>query len=334
MDASVHDQLFERQTRDLAAYRVERGQGDRLRRVVDDEVYAGQRLERADIAALAAAAAALHLAGGLLALILEPLVDLADLDGSVMLRLGLDRVDEHFACFVARHARDLFELFYLLVLDALELVLLLLYGFQMTAQLFVLAVEGVALLVERFLALNETALELLRLVAALLQLAVCLDALTMDLVLRLEHGLALFGLTGLDRLVDDAGRLGFSIADRFFGNALAIKKTNDNAHSETYDTGDDRYDDFGHVKVCPPVDKIGQLLPVAATFLINLYKIRSLPHGIGCTGGTGSASLYCSAKMPTTADRCCRENACGVSGHRNERAPQYQPMRTRCNNAP
>ena len=156
----------------------------------------------------------------------------------------------------------------------------------------------------------------------------------MDLVLRLEHGLALFGLTGLDRLVDDAGRLGFSIADRFFGNALAIKKTNDNAHSETYDTGDDRYDDFGHVKVCPPVDKIGQLLPVAATFLINLYKIRSLPHGIGCTGGTGSASLYCSAKMPTTADRCCRENACGVSGHRNERAPQYQPMRTRCNNAP
>ena len=271
------------------------------------------------------------LAGGLLALILEPLVDLADLDGSVMLRFGLDRVDEHFACFVARHARDLFELFYLLVLDALELVLLLLYGFQMTAQLFVLAVEGVALLVERFLALNETALELLRLVAALLQLAVCLDALTMDLVLRLEHGLALFGLTGLDRLVDDAGRLGFSIADRFFGNALAIKKTNDNAHSETYDTGDDRYDDFGHVKVCPPVDKIGQLLPVAATFLTNLYKIRPLPRGIG---GTGSASLYCSAKMPTTADRCCRENACGVFGHRNERTPQYQPMRTRCNNAP
>ena len=128
------------------------GQGDRLRRVVDDEVYAGQRLERADIAALAADDAALHLiigqrndrdgrlgnvvcraaldgsgddlAGGLLALILEPLVDLADLDGSVMLRLGLDRVDEHFACFVARHARDLFELFYLFVLDALELVLL------------------------------------------------------------------------------------------------------------------------------------------------------------------------------------------------------------------
>ena len=359
MDASVHDQLFERQTRDLAAYRVERGQGNRLRRVVDDEVYAGQRLERADIAALAADDAALHLivgqrndrdgrlgnvvsraaldgggddlAGSLLALVLEPLVDLADLDGSVMLRFGLDRVDEHFACFVARHARDLFELFYLLVLDALELVLLLLYGFQMTAQLFVLAVEGVALLVERFLALNETALELLRLVAALLQLAVCLDALTMDLVLRLEHGLALFGLTGLDRLVDDAGRLGFSIADRFFGNALAIKKTNDNAHSETYDTGDDRYDDFGHVKVCPPVDKIGQLLPVAATFLTNLYKIRPLPRGIG---GTGSASLYCSAKMPTTADRCCRENACGVFGHRNERAPQYQPMRTRCNNAP
>ena len=222
---------------------------------------------------------------GLLALILELLVDFADLDGGIVLRLGLDGVDEHFTRFIAGHACDLLELFYLLVLDALKLGLFVLYSLKMAVQLFVLAVEGVALLVERFLALNETALKLLRFVAALLELAVCLYALTMYLVLRFEDGLALFGLTGLDRLVDNACSLGFGVADCFFGNALAIEKTNDNAHSETYDTGDDRYDDFGHVKVCPPVDGIREQRPSVSRRRFRPAACRALPFpGIGCTG--------------------------------------------------
>ena len=47
--------------RDLAAHRVEAAQDDRLGRVVDDQVDAGRLLERADVAALAADDAALHL---------------------------------------------------------------------------------------------------------------------------------------------------------------------------------------------------------------------------------------------------------------------------------
>jgi hypothetical protein len=54
MDAPVLDQLDERQFRGLAADAVEGGEHDGLRRVVDDEVHAGQVLERADVASLAA----------------------------------------------------------------------------------------------------------------------------------------------------------------------------------------------------------------------------------------------------------------------------------------
>ena len=55
--------FVQRQLRDLAADPVERREHDRLRRVVDDEVDAGEVLERADVAALAADDAALHVVG-------------------------------------------------------------------------------------------------------------------------------------------------------------------------------------------------------------------------------------------------------------------------------
>ena len=63
MDAPVLDQLHERQLRGLAADAVERREDDGLRRVVDDEVDAGQVLERADVPALPADDAALHVVG-------------------------------------------------------------------------------------------------------------------------------------------------------------------------------------------------------------------------------------------------------------------------------
>src|SRR5205823_13010431 len=47
----------------LAAQAVERREHDRMRRVVDDEVDAGQVLERADVASLAADDAPLHVVG-------------------------------------------------------------------------------------------------------------------------------------------------------------------------------------------------------------------------------------------------------------------------------
>ena len=58
------EQLLQRHPRDLAAHAVEARQDHGVRRVVDDEVDAGQVLEGADVAALAADDPALHVVGG------------------------------------------------------------------------------------------------------------------------------------------------------------------------------------------------------------------------------------------------------------------------------
>src|SRR5579862_36252 len=63
MDPAVLDELRQRQARDLAAEPVEGRQHNRVRRVIDDEVDAGEVLERADVATLAADDAALHVVG-------------------------------------------------------------------------------------------------------------------------------------------------------------------------------------------------------------------------------------------------------------------------------
>src|SRR5213078_1004569 len=60
MNAAVLHEALERNAGDLAADRIEAGEDDRFRRVVDDEVDAGGELERADVASLAANDAALH----------------------------------------------------------------------------------------------------------------------------------------------------------------------------------------------------------------------------------------------------------------------------------
>ena len=64
VDPPVEDQRLEGEPADLPAHRVEAGQQDRLGRVVDDEVDPGDRLEGADVAALAADDAALHVVAG------------------------------------------------------------------------------------------------------------------------------------------------------------------------------------------------------------------------------------------------------------------------------
>ena len=64
VDAPVLHQLVQRAAGDLAAHGIEGGDGDRLRRVVDDQVDAGRLLQRPDVAALAADDAALHVVRG------------------------------------------------------------------------------------------------------------------------------------------------------------------------------------------------------------------------------------------------------------------------------
>ena len=64
MNTTVNDQLFEGQTCDLTANRIERGQGDSFGRIVDDEVDACDGLQRTDIAPLSTDDAPLHFVVG------------------------------------------------------------------------------------------------------------------------------------------------------------------------------------------------------------------------------------------------------------------------------
>ena len=151
MDASVHDQLFKADARDLSAHRVERGQDDRLRRVVDDQIDAGRRFERADVASLAADDAALHFVIGqrhdghgrfrdvvrcaaldrqrhdvartLVGFFLGALLDLTQHDCRFVLRFLFGTVEHHGLCLVQRDAGNAFEFLLLLLVQGVDLVL-------------------------------------------------------------------------------------------------------------------------------------------------------------------------------------------------------------------
>ncbi len=154
MDPAVGDQGLDRHPGDLAADAVESRQHDRLRRVVDYHVDAGEVLERPDVAALAADDPALEVVGGQLddrdgglggvrggraldrdrehvagaPVGLEPrlLVDPADHPGRVGAGLVLDPGQELVPRLAGGQPGDPLQLGELTVADRLELVLQLL----------------------------------------------------------------------------------------------------------------------------------------------------------------------------------------------------------------
>ena len=137
MDAAVGQQLLQRQPGDFAAHAVETREHHRPRCVVDDEVDAGEVLQRADVAALAADDPALHVVGGQMhhrdrrlggvgsrqplhadredvahtafGFALGLLLDLADPPGRVVLGLLLDFLQQHLLGLRARHPGQALE---------------------------------------------------------------------------------------------------------------------------------------------------------------------------------------------------------------------------------
>jgi hypothetical protein len=134
---AVEHQLVEREPADLAAHRIEARQQHGLRRVVDDQIDAGDRLKGPDIAALATDDATLHLVarqvqhaddalgrllardaldrlhddvsrallGGAAGIVL----DVADQEGGLALGLRLDRLDDFQPGGLGGQAGDAFE---------------------------------------------------------------------------------------------------------------------------------------------------------------------------------------------------------------------------------
>jgi hypothetical protein len=138
VNAAVEHELRQRHACDLAADGVEAGEGHRVGRVVDNQVDAGGALQRADVAALAADDAALHvvawdghdrhrrlrddvghqpLHGGgedapsaAVGLLLRLGLDRADDAVRLFAGLGLDLAQQEVARLLARHAGNAFDL--------------------------------------------------------------------------------------------------------------------------------------------------------------------------------------------------------------------------------
>src|SRR5829696_7014782 len=149
VDAAVGDQLLQGEAADLAPDRVEAGQQDRFGGVVDDQVDAGDGLEGADVATLAADDAALHVVGGqrqdrdgglggllggdpldgqgddlaraAVGLLPRLLLEVADQPHGVPLGVLLDLLDEHGLGLGGGHGRDLLEAAAVLLGSGLEL---------------------------------------------------------------------------------------------------------------------------------------------------------------------------------------------------------------------
>ena len=64
MNPAVVDEFFQCDPGNLTAHMVETGQGDCLRRIVDDDIDTGQRFQRTDVPSLSADDASLHLVVG------------------------------------------------------------------------------------------------------------------------------------------------------------------------------------------------------------------------------------------------------------------------------
>ena len=183
MDAPVGQQLLERHAGDLAAHAVERRQHDRAGRVIDDEVDAGEVLERADVAPLATDDAALHVVGwqlhdadrrlggvargealhrdgqdrahAPLGVALGLLLDLADLEGALVADLVGDLSHQPLLGLPGAEAGDLLERRLVLAPAALELLALGLERARLVVELADAAVEVLRARVEALLETHE-----------------------------------------------------------------------------------------------------------------------------------------------------------------------------------
>ena len=284
MDAAVGDQPLDRLLGDLAAVRIEAGEDDRARRVVDDQVDAGGELERPDVAPLTADDAALEIVarqiddrdgrfdgvfgaaaldrfgdvllgavdGRLARLGVEPLQQV----GGVVPRVAFDLLDQQLLRFVGGQAGD-----------ALELVLLLgdeplVFRRRRRAsssrarraarsrllELLLEPIDRRLPLGQRRLAAGQRLLERRRLLAVLPRLALGLHQDLVRLLLGVEQRFLLARLGVALGVLDDAERLFLGAADGFGGDALAVGHP-DREHRRGGDDGHDGgYDDLREIR--------------------------------------------------------------------------------------
>ena len=250
MNAAVSDQAFKGHAGNLAAGLVKAGQRDGLRRIVNDQIAAGGGLQRADVAALAADDAALHLitgqrhnadgglargigraagngltdqlAGKVVALVLHVCLIGADLHRLFMGQLVIDLLQQDSAGILLGHGRDGLQLFGLAQLELLQLVQTSLDSLGAALQVLLLALHLGGALVEGLLLLVDAALLTGDLGTAVLDLLVSIALEFKGFVLCFDDGFLTLLLRSLDSIVHDALGFVLSAADLCLSSALAV----------------------------------------------------------------------------------------------------------------
>ena len=263
MDSAVGDELMQRQTGDLAAHGVEAAQDDRFGRVVDDDLDAGSRFQRTDVAPLAADDAALDLVAlniedrhgvldgrlgghalnrgdddplGLLRGRQLGLLDrLVDVGGRIAFGFGLHVLDQDVLGILRTHARNLFQTRVLLLHQAVDLLGLM---FQQLPLRFHLLFEPFVLaqaVLQFTLLIQQVGLDLLGALLALRELLVALVDLTVvvafelnEFLLGLENPLLLYHFAFGLRLFEG----GFTLrADGILGDKPGHQNIDTDAHN-------------------------------------------------------------------------------------------------------
>ena len=250
MRPSWMSELLQGEARDLTPDGVEAGDRDGLGGVVDNEVAARERFDAADVAALAADDAALHLVvgegddgdgdfacmvggaaldgggddlfGSLVSLVLELCLDLLDLHGHLVGDLVADVGDEVGLRLFHGEAGDLFQHFKLALLHKADLLLLRFGGGDFVLQGLVLLLGRVDLLVQVLLLLLKAALLLGQLCSAFLDFPLVLGAASVYLFLCLYKRLSLLALGALDRFIYNPSGLLLGARDLALGDLLAV----------------------------------------------------------------------------------------------------------------
>ena len=275
MNTSVRDQALQRDTRHLAAHRLKAGQRDRLGRVVDDQIDAGEGLDRADVASLSADDPALHLVigkrhdrnsrlchllGGKLlngkrddisrlfvCFFLELLLVFHDLHGLFVSQLVLQLGEQIVLCLFCGIARNFFEHLELAFLDRFDFFQLGVRFADLLLNLLVLFLNIVELAVEGLFLLLDTSLLTLHLTAAVGNLLLALIAEAVNLFFSLKNKLLLFCLTCLHCVSHNAPCLFLCGTDFFFGGIPADIHTGKNTGGNT---GSKRCNDADNQNSC------------------------------------------------------------------------------------
>ena len=232
VNAAVSNKVLEGDARGLATDRIETRKHDGLGRIIDHEVDAGNLLEGADVATLAADDATLqvvrrnmhggngdlgcvvgsaalnrqgqNLLGGLVALGANLLLGIANDRGSLVGDLAANLIEELLVGVLAGQVGDTLELGGLLGAELLELAGALLDLTGLAGQLVLTLVESVVSAIKGLLALHHTVLERTNLALTLLVLGLGGLLVLDDLLFSLEQSLFFEGL-GLTLSITDQG---------------------------------------------------------------------------------------------------------------------------------